>query len=134
MTPAHARLCLPYLAAVTLLRGRVGLADFGPEALADPAWRPLAERCVAEVDLNPDPAAFVPAEAIVTTTAGEHRQIVTRQFGAPEWPLTRDEQLTKARACLAFGGLPGAEIPLGRILDSFDAEPDAMLAMAAAFG
>ena len=33
MAPGYARLCLPYLAAVTLMRGGVGLSDFSSERL-----------------------------------------------------------------------------------------------------
>jgi 2-methylcitrate dehydratase PrpD len=44
MTPAYARLCLPYLAAVTLTRGTVGLADFSAGRLGDPAVLALAAR------------------------------------------------------------------------------------------
>ncbi|TWB45882.1 MmgE/PrpD family protein [Nitrospirillum pindoramense] len=123
MTPAYARLCFPYLGAVVLTRGTVDLSDFTAERLNDPTIAQLASRISVESDGNPDPAAFVPARAEALLTDGRAlSQEVTVQFGAPAWPLTREEHLEKARRCLAFAGLEGAHQKLA----------DACLAMAGA--
>ena len=135
MTPAYARLCFPYLGAVVLTRGDVGLSDFDETSLTDPRLLDLAERISVESDGNPNPAAFTPASATVRLKDGRTEgAVVDRQFGSPEWRLTRDELLAKGRACLAFGGLPDAEPRLLEVLDSFDTEPDAGAALAVAFG
>ncbi|MBB6253083.1 MmgE/PrpD family protein [Nitrospirillum iridis] len=106
MTPAYARLCFPYLGAVVLTRGTIDLADFTPERLRDPTIAQLAARISVESDGNPDPAAFVPARAAALLADGQVlSKDVTVQFGAPEWPLTRDEHMEKARRCLAFAGM-----------------------------
>ncbi|HYU11027.1 MAG TPA: MmgE/PrpD family protein, partial [Stellaceae bacterium] len=60
MAVAYARLCLPYVAAVCLRRGTVGLDDFTPEALADPETLALARRLSVIADGNPDPNALHP--------------------------------------------------------------------------
>ncbi len=135
MTPAYARLCLPYLAAVTLARGTVGLGDFGPKSLADPALQALAERITVVADDNPDPAAFTPAEAFVRLKDGrEVRTAVTAQLGSPAWPLTQDQHLEKARTCLAFAGLEAVHVPLAALIDRFETLDDAGLAFRLAAG
>ena len=112
MKPAYARLCFAYLGAVVLRRGTVGLGDFTEASLDDPDLHALAERIVVEVDGNPDPAAFVPAVATASLSDGRTVEIaVTRQYGSPEWPLDRAAHFAKARACLAFGGLPSGRRP-----------------------
>jgi 2-methylcitrate dehydratase PrpD len=135
MDAAYARLCFPYLGAVVLRRGVVGLGDFGADSLGDPDLLALAERIRVEADDNPDPAAFVPARATASLNDGQVLHVeVSRQFGSPSWPLGREEHFAKARACLAFGGLPQAEPALAPIFDGFEQVEDALGAMAAAFG
>ncbi|WP_397415919.1 MmgE/PrpD family protein [Phenylobacterium sp.] len=126
LTPAYARLCLAYLAAVTLTRGTVGLADFDPRSLSDPTLHALAARVEVLADDNPDPAAFTPAEAIATLRDGRTLTArVTTQLGAPEQPLTPQQHLDKARACLAFAGLETVHDPLTALMASFHTLDDA---------
>jgi 2-methylcitrate dehydratase PrpD len=135
MTASYARLCFPYLGAVALLRGTVGLEHFGDAALGDPDVHALAERIGVENDGTSDPSAFVPAVAFATRRDGSVlRTDVTKQFGSPAWPLSREEHFAKARSCLVFGGLPQADAPLAAIYDAFEQAPDAAAAVAAAFG
>jgi 2-methylcitrate dehydratase PrpD len=133
MDTAYARLCLPYLAAVMLRRGTVGLDDYTPERLNDPETLALAARIVVESDGNADPAAFVPARAIARLTDGREIVLdVTAQLGSPDFPMSRDEHLAKARACLAFVGLEHAHARLTDLFDRFDTLPDAAEAFALA--
>ncbi|HEX7855659.1 MAG TPA: MmgE/PrpD family protein [Sphingobium sp.] len=126
MSVAYARLCFAWLGAVVLTRGTVDLADFTAERLADPDLLALAERIMVEVDDNPDPAAFVPAIGVATLRDGrEVSEMVVRQFGSPEWPLSRDEHLAKAKRCLEFGGLPEVDADLAALIEGFDLVDDA---------
>ncbi|MDG5496103.1 MmgE/PrpD family protein [Niveispirillum sp. BGYR6] len=133
MAPAYARLCFAYLGGVVLTRGTVGLADFGPERLNDPDIADIARRIVVEDDGNPDPAAFVPARAIATLVDGREVSVdVTAQFGAPTWPLSRQEHLEKARRCLEFGGAIGRHEEVAALFDRLAEETDAATAIWAA--
>ena len=108
MTPAYARLCLPFLAAVVISRGTVGLDDFSSERLEDARLQAIAAKVVVVDDGNPDPSAFVPAVAIAELHDGSLlTSVVDAQFGSPEWPLSHAQHLAKAKACLKFGGLGG---------------------------
>lgn len=125
MAVSHARLCLPYLIAVALARGAVGLSDFTPEALSEAAVLDLASRIVVTVDDNPDPAAFIPAELTLTLKDGrEVREPVSAQLGSPAFPLTRQQQLAKGHACLDFVGLAALHEPLAALMDRFDTLAD----------
>ena len=55
---------------------------------------------------------------------------MARQFGSPEWPLSREEHLAKARACLALGGMAAAYDALLPVLVGVEGEADAMAAIA----
>ncbi|RIJ68344.1 MmgE/PrpD family protein [Brevundimonas sp. LPMIX5] len=136
MSVAYARLCAAWLSAVTLMRGRpVGLDDFTEDSLADPAVLDLARRIEVVVNDNPDPAAFAPAEAVARFTDGrEARLLLQAQFGAPDWPLSRDQHMAKAAACLRFGGLPHVHAPLAALIDDFELLEDAARAFRLAAG
>ena len=126
MTPAWARLCLAWLAAVVLSRGTVGLADFTAESLSDPAILSLAGRIRVEADDNPDPAAFTPGTLTVTTTGGQVlSHTVTAQLGSPAQPLSREQHLAKQASCLHFVGLGAAADAVADMIDRFEALPDA---------
>ena len=133
MEPGYARLCLQWLAAVTLTRGTVALTDFRREHLADPQLIALAERVAVIADDNPDPAAFVPAHALARLRDGRTiRMDVTAQLGAPALPLTMAQHREKARGCLAFAGLDACDEPLWEAVRRIAAAPDAVAAIRAA--
>jgi 2-methylcitrate dehydratase PrpD len=130
MSVAYARLCFAWLAALVLTRGTVDLADFTPERLGDPELLALAQRIVVEVDGNPDPAAFVPAVGTATLADGTAFTVeVARQFGSPEWPLSREEHLEKARRCLEFGGQAAIHEPLAGLIDRLETAQDVAAAL-----
>jgi 2-methylcitrate dehydratase PrpD len=132
MEPGYARLCLPFLAAVTLLRGTVSLGDFGRETLDDPQVLALAARIAVLSGGNPDQAAFVPARALATMTDGRiMAESVEAQFGSPQWPLSRAEHEAKAAGCLEFAGLGHCHAALIEAVDRIAEAPDALAAIRA---
>jgi 2-methylcitrate dehydratase PrpD len=121
MTASYARLCLPWLAAVMLRNGRIGLEDFTADRLADPTLRVLADRISVIDNGNPNPSAFVPALAAARFSDGREVHLdVTTQFGSPDWPLSVTEHLSKALHCLEFGGLSRIHAQLADLMDHFD--------------
>lgn len=126
MAPGYARLCLQWLAAVTLRRGTVGLGDFRADLLHDPATLAIAGRVTVVADANPDPAAFVPARAIARLHDGRVlRADVVAQLGSPAFPLTPEQHRRKARDCLAFAGLDACDAPLFDTIATLDRAEDA---------
>jgi len=106
MTAAHARLCLPYCAAVCLRHGMVGLDDFLPQALGDPATIALADRLTVSADANPDPNALLP-QRVELDLAG--RQIIAcdiaQVLGSPARPLSPLAAREKFAICGASAAL-----------------------------
>ncbi|MFZ4069009.1 MAG: MmgE/PrpD family protein [Caulobacterales bacterium] len=100
----YARLCLPYAAAVALIRGRVTLADFIGDALADPAIHALASRIDVTRTDHPDPAAFTPQRAQARLRDGQVMDVrVDQLLGSVSRPLSEEAQMEKFAANVAFG-------------------------------
>lgn len=130
MAPGYARLCLQWLAAVTLQRGTVGLRDFHGDQLCDPATLAIAGRVTVIADANPDPAAFVPARATAYLYDGRVLSAdVTAQLGSPAFPLTVEQHRQKARDCLAFAGLEQCDDRLFETIATFDRVEDAAISL-----
>lgn len=105
--PLHPHACkfsMHYCVASALLRGSVGLADFDPAEIMDPARRALMQRVT--VHHSPDLEARYPAAwpARVTVTLSDGRtlvQSVDYPKGDPENPLSWDELKAKFRLMVA---------------------------------
>lgn len=103
MNVNYARLCFPYVGAVALRQGTVGLGDFDESALRDADTLRLADRFVAEVTDNPDPAAFTPQT--LTAEFNDGRRLSTRieqLLGSVDHPLSVDQIRAKVRACVGW--------------------------------
>ncbi len=130
MDVAYARLCLPWLAAVALTQGEVTLGDFIPARLGDPALKALAERITVIEDGSSDPAAFTPLVAKARTLSGADLEVVIPQMlGSPSHPLTKAQQMEKARRCLAHADLEWAHLSFAEAVASLDLATDAAQAL-----
>ncbi|MEM7688867.1 MAG: MmgE/PrpD family protein [Pseudomonadota bacterium] len=100
MTPAYARLCLPFLAALMLTDGRIDPRRFTPDGIADPALAAFADRVSLVPDGNEDPNALFPQKLKVSLTSGETQMhTIAATLGSPDNPLT--EAQAKAKFDLA---------------------------------
>ena len=100
MTAGYARLCLQYVGAVCLRRGNVGLDDFTPAALADPATLTLACRLEVIDDGNPDPNLLVPQHVEIDLADGRTVACaVNSVLGSPQRPLSPDAARAKFTEC-----------------------------------
>ncbi len=131
MSVAYGRLCLAWLSAVALRHGEVQLSDFTAERLNDPDILALAARIRVEEDGSTDPAAFTPLIATATLKTGEVVvETINAMIGSPDFPLTRQQHLDKARACLVFGGLAAWHEPLIAAIETLDQALNAAAALA----
>ena len=107
MTVAYARLCLSYVGAVCLRRGSaVGLNDFTPAALSDPATLALAQSLSVETDANPDPNALHPVRVELDLADGRTVACdVADVLGSPARPLSAEAARAKFAACGGSEGL-----------------------------
>lgn len=105
MTPAYARLCLPFLAALMLRDGEIDPRRFRPEIFADPELAALAARFSHHDDGNTDPNALSPQRLVVVLADGSRVDCpVPATLGAPEAPLSAAQAEAKRDLCrrLAF--------------------------------
>jgi 2-methylcitrate dehydratase PrpD len=102
-TPYDAKFSLPFAVATRLVRGRVDVASFSADAIADPAVLALAARVSYEIRTFASfPAAF-PANVVVRfADSDERRAEMLHQRGGVENPLTDDDVRDKFRANAAL--------------------------------
>jgi 2-methylcitrate dehydratase PrpD len=87
-----AKFSVPYAVASGLARGRLGLAEFAPEALTEPRIERLMDKVEYEVDAGADFPRYYSGELVVTLDDGRTlRERVAVNRGNPERPLTNDE-------------------------------------------
>jgi aconitate decarboxylase len=100
MTVAYARLCLPYVGALCLGHGTVGLGDFTPGALDDPETLALARRLSVIADDNPNPNALHPVRVELDLADGSTiARDITEILGSPARPLSPEAARAKFDAC-----------------------------------
>jgi 2-methylcitrate dehydratase PrpD len=102
-TPSEAKFSLQHAVAVVAVRGRPQLADFEPEAIADPDI--AAARARVTVAEAPNLTARYPAHFGARVTAGGAVAEVGDALGDPENPVDRAAIIAKLRALVAWGGL-----------------------------
>ena len=104
MSANYARLCFPYLAPITLMRGTVSLSDFTDKDLSSADIRAASRKIKTRTNHIKDPAAFVPQSMTAVLKDGTERTaMIGKLFGSPADPLTRAQHLEKFRGCLTFG-------------------------------
>jgi 2-methylcitrate dehydratase PrpD len=87
-----AKFSIPYAVASGLARGRLGLAELVPEALAEPRIEKLMDKVSYEVDPNADFPRYYGGEVLVTLDDGRTlSQRVPVNRGNPERPLANAE-------------------------------------------
>lgn len=95
MTPAYARLCAPFLAALMLEDGRIDPRRFTPETFADAGLLACAARVHVEDDGNPDPNALSPQRLRIEMRDGDRELAIPHTPGCPEAPLTPEQAAAK---------------------------------------
>ena len=118
MTPAWARLCLPFLSALMLAEGRIDPRRFTAETFRDRALHALGRRIEAVAEPHPDPNALYPQTILLDGTAHE----VRAALGSPEAPLAPAALREKLALALSLAPGPVADA------DGLLAAPAAQLA------
>lgn len=101
MTPAYARLCLPFLSALMLIDGRIDPRRFTPETFADPTIADLAARMTVMVEddpdpeVKPDPNALSPQRIDVRTSRGSWQAMIPHALGSPGSPMSDTQKAAK---------------------------------------
>lgn len=96
MTPAWARLCMPYLVALMMVDGRIDPRRFTPQDIADPGLAAIAAKVRLCKDGNSDGNALFPQSLTITCINGASRQHrIEHTLGSPDNPLSLAERQSK---------------------------------------
>ena len=107
MSPAYARLCLPFLAALMLTDGRIDPRRFTPGAFADPALRAIGAKLTVTIDANPDPNALGPQDLMLRLASGQRMDVaIPHTLGAPDNALTAAQTVAKLDFCAELAAEP----------------------------
>lgn len=107
MTPAYARLCLPFLSALMLTEGRIDPRRFTPATMRSSNIRDLAARVHIHSDGNPDPNALSPQRLAVTDTNGRIVELdVPITLGHPERLMDPAQLNAKRSLAIELAGRP----------------------------
>ena len=110
MTPAYARLCLPFLAALMLTDGRIDPRRFTPEGIADPTLAALAAKVSLIADGNEDPNALFPQDLRVRLTSGETQtHSIAATLGSGQPMARRAISSTHASTRMLAASCPGPD-------------------------
>jgi 2-methylcitrate dehydratase PrpD len=109
-----ARVSIQHAAAVAFVRGRAGVAEFEPAAVADPALVAFRARVRSELDRSAPPAS---ATVTVRTAAGREETLTVRDArGGPARPLNdRDLEAKLHEGALRAGLAKKADEAIERI-------------------
>ena len=117
MTPAYARLCLPFLAAQMLVRGRIDPHHFGPAAFGDAELRAIGARVSLHDDGNPDANALSPQRFVVRMTNGDTiERTVAATPGSPADPLSPAAHADRLEFARSMARVPPSDKPPLRLL------------------
>jgi 2-methylcitrate dehydratase PrpD len=100
MSPAYARLCLPFLTALMLRDGCIDPKQFNNASFTDPLIRYFAAMLRVEIDHNPDPNALSPQRLEILYANGERSLTdINDTLGSPTKPLKPDQIGAKCNLC-----------------------------------
>jgi 2-methylcitrate dehydratase PrpD len=107
MTANYARLCFQFTGALAAAKGEIPLDGYQAENITSPELQALAARIEVIQDDNPDPNALNPQTVILTLKDGRREEVaVADTFGAPNNPLSDDQNTAKFKNCCSFGAMP----------------------------
>ncbi len=104
-----ARFSIPFVLAVAAVKGRVKIADFTEDSLADIAVLTMARkvRYTFDPDYNILATGEPPGKVRITTTTGkELSKRLDIPYGDPRNPISKDRLLEKFRECLSYSARP----------------------------
>lgn len=104
MAPAHARLCLPFLAALMLRDGAIDPRRFTPETFADPGLAALAARLTIRDDDNQDLNALGPQRVVIGFADGHADIEIAHMLGSPEAPMSAEQADAKLSLAQTLAG------------------------------
>ncbi|MBI4332945.1 MAG: MmgE/PrpD family protein [Chloroflexi bacterium] len=109
---------MPHTVATVVVKRRVALADFLPEALGDPAVLEMARKVSAEASPEFPEVNFRPGITEIRTKTGNiYSKRVNEPYGSPFNPILEDRMVEKFRECASHAVKPLPEKRLQKVID-----------------
>lgn len=116
MNAMEAQHDIPFTVATAVLKRRVGLRDFLPEAIKDPAVLRMSGRVV--VQPYPQFATFIPAMVEIRTREGKgYSRRVDEPSGGPNNPVSTERLIQKFADCASYSIMYTSEESLKTVID-----------------
>jgi len=108
MEGAYARLCLACIAPMMVRYGKIDPRRFNAQYFGSEQAIEDAAKVQVALDDNTDANALGPQRIVVRFASGETvEKVVDMPFGSPTRPMTRADQVEKARFCFDIAGFDG---------------------------
>lgn len=111
MTPAYARLCLPFLVACMQADGHIDPRRFTPDNFADPRLQALGARLTLHTDTNPDLNALSPQRVVLDGV----EILIPATLGSPAAPLSPSAHAAKLALARSLAAEPDLFHPLAML-------------------
>jgi 2-methylcitrate dehydratase PrpD len=116
-TAIDAKFSLPFVVATALLRGRVKLDDFAPQALADRDVLGMAHKVSYEVDTELTLKKAVQGFVQIDTRNGPLSRTVDRPYGHPQNPISQEALVSKFMDCASHSAKRISDTRLNEVVE-----------------
>jgi len=116
-TAIDAKFSIPFVVATAVVRGRVDLASFSPEALRDPDVLAMARKVRWTVDEKRTLKEAVCSRVDIRARGEIVSGMVDIPYGDPERPLSDEELVAKFRDCARYAAVPLESGRLERLVE-----------------
>ncbi|MBI4333601.1 MAG: MmgE/PrpD family protein [Chloroflexi bacterium] len=116
--PVDAQFSIPYTTATAVVRRKVDLRDFTPEAIRDPAVLQVAQKVDVEVCPEFEPSNYHPGITEIRTKGGKtYSRRVEEPHGNPHHPIPEGEMIEKFMECASHAMRPLSKEDVSRVIE-----------------
>ena len=113
-----AKFSVPFSVAVALIRNRLGIRDFTPKGIKDPAVLEMANKINARHEPKFEKKCTAPGQVDIATNDGKmYTKKVDFPRGHPKNPATDEEVIAKFKECTGFSARPIGESKIDEAID-----------------
>jgi len=106
-TTVDAQFSIPWTVASAIVQGKVGIAEFTPQAIKDKAVLTLSNKVTPKLDESLNRMGVSPAIVEIKTKDGKvYSKRVDTPYGSPENPMSMDAMAAKLRDCASHAAKP----------------------------
>jgi 2-methylcitrate dehydratase PrpD len=106
-TTVDAQFSIPWTVASAIVQGKVGIAEFTPQAIKNKAVLALSNKVTPKLDESLNRMGVSPAIVEIKTKDGKvYSKRVDTSYGSPENPMNMDAIAAKLRDCASYAAKP----------------------------